>query len=99
MAVCPTTGRLRLTRRGRVIALVIVLAAVYAAFGLGRASAGSESVPQHAHAVIVQPGDSLWSIAVRTMPKTDPRDAVARLKSLNHLSGSSVAVGERLQLP
>ena len=95
----PAARRLRLTRRGRVIAVVLVLAAVYAAFGLGRASAGSEAVPQHAHAVTVQPGDSLWSIAVRTMPKSDPRDAVAQLKSLNHLSSSSVVVGEQLQLP
>ena len=81
------------------IALLIVAAAVYGAFGLGRASAGGESLPHYSQEVVVQPGDSLWSIAVRVMPRSDPRDAVAQLKSLNHLSGATVAVGDRLRLP
>ncbi len=91
--------KLRLTRRGRVMALVLVAIAVYAAFGLGRASAGGAPVPAHASSVVVQQGDSLWTIAVRAMPGSDPRDVVGELKSINHLSSADLAVGQRLRLP
>jgi LysM repeat protein len=85
-----------LTRRGRVLVLLLLAVAVYGAFGLGRASAGSEPVGDQKRAVVVQPGDSLWSIAVRAMPQRDPRDAVAELRSRNHLSSSNLVAGQRL---
>jgi LysM repeat protein len=90
---------MHLTRRGKVIALILVAVAVYAAFGLGRASAGAEPSPAHASSVVVQSGDSLWTIAVRSRPSSDPRDVVGELKSLNHLSNADLAVGQRLLLP
>jgi LysM domain len=92
-------AKLRLTRRGRVLAFVLVAVAVYAAFGLGRASAGGPAAPAHAASVIVQPGDSLWTIAVRAVPGSDPRDVVGELRSINHLSSADLAVGQRLRLP
>ncbi len=92
-------SKLRLTRRGRVLLLVLVAVAVYAAFGLGRASAGGAALPAQASTVVVQPGDSLWTIAVRALPGSDPRDVVGELKSINHLSTSELAVGQRLRLP
>jgi hypothetical protein len=91
--------QLRLTRRGRIIILLLVAVAVYGAFGLGRASAGGATPATHAASVVVQPGDSLWSIAVRARPESDPRDVVGEMKSLNHLSSSDLAVGQRLRLP
>ena len=91
--------KLRLTRRGKVLAFVLVAIAVYAAFGLGRASAVGTPVPAHASSVVVQPGDSLWTIAVRAVPGADPRDVVGELRSINHLSSADLAVGQRLQLP
>jgi nucleoid-associated protein YgaU len=91
--------KIRLTRRGRVLAFVVLAIAVYAAFGLGRASAGGASSPTHATSVVVQPGDSLWTIAVRALPGSDPRDVVGELRSINHLSSADLAVGQRLRLP
>jgi hypothetical protein len=91
--------KVRLTRRGRVLAFVVVAVAVYAAFGLGRASAGGAPVSPHASSVVVQPGDSLWTIAVRALPNSDPRDVVGELKSINHLSTAELSVGQRLRLP
>ena len=89
---------LRLTRRGQIVLLLIVAGLAYGVFGLGRATA----VPAHHSAgdqeVVVRPGDSLWTIAVRAMPNEDPRDAVATLKSLNHLNGAQLAVGQELQV-
>ncbi len=92
------SSRIRLTRRGRVLLLVLAAVAVYAAFGLGRASAGAHT-PPHASAVVVQRGDSLWSIAVREFPNSDPRDVVGELKSLNQLSSAGLVAGQRLRLP
>jgi hypothetical protein len=93
------SAKLRLTRRGRALAFVLVAVAVYAAFGLGRASAGGPTATAHAASVVIQPGDSLWTIAVRAVPGSDPRDVVGELKSINHLSSADLAVGQRLRLP
>jgi nucleoid-associated protein YgaU len=90
--------KLRLTRRGRIVGLLLVATIVYGAFGLGRASAGPDRASGSAQEVVVAPGDSLWTIAVRTMPGADPRDVVARLKSLNHLAGAQLDIGQRLRL-
>jgi 4-amino-4-deoxy-L-arabinose transferase-like glycosyltransferase len=92
-------SRIRLTRRGRVLLLVLAAVAVYAAFGLGRASAGPEQAPPHVSAVVVEPGESLWSIAVRQFPNSDPRDVVGELKSLNHLTSADLVAGQKLRLP
>jgi hypothetical protein len=91
--------RLRLTHRGHALLLLIVAAFVYAAFGLGHASASPEPVSSSVHQVVVQQGESLWAIASRVAPNQDPRDVVGKIESLNHLHGSTVAAGETLQLP
>ena len=91
-------GGLRLTRRGRIVGLLIIAAVAYGAFGLGRASAVSDAPVSRPQEVVVHQGDSLWTIAVRAMPNEDPRDAVAQLKSLNHLAGAQVEVGEHLKV-
>jgi hypothetical protein len=95
----PIRRGLRLTRRGQLVLLLVVVAAVYAGFGLGRANAGPEHSPAAAHRVVVQQGDSLWAIAARVAPNQDPRDVVGKLKSLNHLQSSAVQAGQTLQLP
>ena len=46
---------------------------------------------------VVQPGDTLWSIAVRMDPSGDPRPVVARLAA--DVGGDTVVPGERLVLP
>jgi hypothetical protein len=97
--VSAAARKLRLTRRGRIVGLLLVAVVGYGAFGLGRASAAPDNpVAGTAQEVVVQRGDSLWTIAVRAMPGEDPRDAVARLRSLNHLPGPQLDVGERLRL-
>lgn len=89
---------LRLTRRGRLAAVLLVAAAVYGAFGLGRASAVSFDSTSPPQAVVVQPGESLWTIAQHALPGQDPRHSVAQLKSLNHLTTFELSVGERIRV-
>ena len=46
---------------------------------------------------VVQPGDTLWSIAAATAPDVDVRITVDRLIALN--GSSPIAVGQELDLP
>jgi Tfp pilus assembly protein FimV len=46
---------------------------------------------------VVQPGDTVWSIARRLQPSGDPRPLVDRLVAAH--SGATLHVGERLPLP
>jgi acyl dehydratase len=46
------------------------------------------------HVYVVQPGDTLWSVASQLDSDGDVRDTVDRLAALN--GGSAIAVGQRL---
>ena len=46
-----------------------------------------------------QPGETLWQIAERIAPGTDPRETVARILDLNGLQTSQVQAGTALLLP
>jgi LysM domain len=97
----------RLTRRGRLLlvgALVLVafltITVGQAALGLFDAEAGSSgSSTDAARTWVVQPGETLWSIAVRLDPDTDPRETVARIESMNDLAGSGVLAGQEIFVP
>jgi LysM repeat protein len=94
--------RLRLTRRGRI---VVALLAVLAACGLfvAGASAAQASGPASARGraaqVIVQPGDTLWSIAQSADPNADARAIVQQILQANRLATARIAAGQRLWVP
>jgi len=97
---------LRLTRRGRIV--LAVLAAVAASlFALaavrGMPAAGSTApagAPGHSMTrIVVQPGQTLWSIAMRADPHADPRLVVQRIIAANALPGGSVHAGQHLVVP
>lgn len=48
--------------------------------------------------VTVQPGDTLWTIAVSIAPENDPRNTIAKIKQLNQLTGSDLIVGQNLKI-
>ena len=99
--------RLRLTRRGRIVLIVIPLSllalavlALWAAL-MAPAHASDEQLagPGQAVTVTVRPGESLWTIAARTAPGQDPRVTIGQIRELNDLGGSRVVPGEQLLVP
>ena len=106
----PARTRARLTRRGRVVvaallaASMVLVAALAWLAGTARADTAGGGVPSSAvyhslRSVVVQPGQSLWSIAAQYEPASDPRSVIQEIIDLNALSGTSVQPGQHLWLP
>ncbi len=99
------SSKLRLTRRGRIVfgalatMVIAALFALIAVFGATHAAASSESSAAEFSYVVVQPGDSLWSVASALDPSSDPRDVVAEIVRLNQLEGSGVQAGQPIAVP
>jgi predicted Zn-dependent protease len=92
---------LRLTRRGRAAVLVVLFAAAVLASAVlfATASRADDSSAGAAPTVVVQPGDTLWAIAARTMHRRDNQGAVAELRDLNKLPSYDIQPGDVLVLP
>ena len=76
------------------IALATFVITVLAWAVLVRASDGAG--PPRAY--VVEPGDSLWSIAAAQYAG-DPREGVWKLQKQNGLAGATIRPGQRLFLP
>jgi hypothetical protein len=97
-----TAGAVRLTRRGRLAIVLTVLAVMVVGFSVtGHVSshASSSTGVQHARTVTVEPGETLWAVAVRIAPHADPRLVVQRIVDINHLAGAAVGAGQQLVVP
>lgn len=92
----------RLTRRGRLVIVVAVLAVAFAAFVLVGAPAASTATAHHSTVptVVVQPGQTLWDIAAAARPGADPRLVVAAIMELNDLvDPGAIRAGRPLYVP
>ena len=88
--------------RRRAIAAALGLGIVLTAAHAGVALGGSTTTPgrsphSHVESVIVQSGDTLWSIAERLAPSSDPRSVVDALAA--ELGTSDVVPGQRVSWP
>ena len=93
--------RRRLAVLGAALSLLLLPAVVMAASGSSTAVApasapAAPAVAPAASVYVVQPGDTLWSIAHQIDPHADPRDVVDRLVELN--GSGALQPGERLRL-
>ncbi|GAA2800170.1 LysM peptidoglycan-binding domain-containing protein [Saccharopolyspora taberi] len=61
--------------------------------------AGGGDVPASTGVVQVRSGDTLWGLADRFAPDSDPRDVVHRIAELNDLDGLTAEVGQSLVVP
>jgi hypothetical protein len=91
----------RLTRRGRLVLVLAMLAALVVVLGsAGRSTEAAGHGPRtQPVTVTVQTGETLWQLASRVAPETDPRLVIAEIERLNTLSGSTVYAGQQLRVP
>ena len=100
-AVRARRARLRLTRRARRLAVVLALAAGVA-LGSWLApllAGGNELRLAGDSSVIVQSGDTVWSIATTLDGEGDVRSLVDEIQRLNDLDGGALVPGQVLVLP
>ncbi|HTT54187.1 MAG TPA: LysM peptidoglycan-binding domain-containing protein [Streptosporangiaceae bacterium] len=101
---------IRLTRRGRIVvwalaalAVAAVLTPVLLMVATGAQAANHGLPPAAVHQglrhVVVQPGQTLWSIASAAEPTADPRLVIQQIMQVNALSGGIVVPGESLWVP
>jgi hypothetical protein len=103
-------GPVRLTRRGRRVVAGLVLGVVIVAVTvLWMSLAGSVQASSHASApgsayrgmtqVVVQPGQTLWSIAAAAEPSENLWAVVQQIINVNALSGAGIQTGQLLWVP
>lgn len=91
----------RATRTGgshRIRRLAVVVGAVVVA-GLALAVGAHGSASPAYTTVVVQPGDTLWSIAAEHYPADDVRIRVDDIEQANGLHGPRIEAGQTLRLP
>ena len=91
----PTKGELHLTRRGR-LAITLGTLALATVTGAGIAFGGTAATPDE---VVVEPGQTLTSIAAVELPGMATDAAIAEIRSANQLSTSHIHAGQTLVIP
>jgi len=83
-----------------VVSLLFAMAAVISANSGDSAVESKVNVKASAHSIVVEQGDTLWSIAAANKPgKQDIRAYIEEIKSLNKLQASSLKQNQVLLLP
>jgi LysM repeat protein len=97
----PSRGTLRLTRRGRLAFVLLILAIALLGVSVGRVAsqAGTASGGPATRAITVEPGETLWEIALGVEPNVDPRETVTRIRDLNGLGTDVLQAGQQLIVP
>jgi LysM repeat protein len=101
-SVTRSSSPVRLTRRGRIVLATfasVLLSVMVVLSGQITADAGSASGGPALATVVVQPGESLWSIASVVAPTADPRETIALIRDLNGMQGSTVVPGQSVVVP
>jgi Tfp pilus assembly protein FimV len=89
--------RTRVRRRRATLAAVALGLSVLVS-GPARAALGPDASPI-GRRYVVRSGDTLWAIAQRQDPASDPRPVVDEIQRSNHLSNGSIVPGQRLWIP
>jgi len=96
------TGRVRLTRRGRIVVVTLFLAALavlMTAFGGLATGTFDRGAPTPVRIVEVQPGDTLYGLAGTVAKPGRVNDMIAEIEQLNSLTSPALQVGQRIALP
>jgi LysM repeat protein len=90
-----TRHKAGLAAAGRGLAVLLVVAAT--SIGLAVVAHGGAAAVNST--VVVQPGDTLWSIASARYPSDDVRTRVDEIERMNGLKNPVIEAGETLHLP
>ena len=96
------SGSVRLTHRGRVVVVLLALAAVLAVgilLASGSVATDEPGTPEPTRVVQVGTGDTLWDIAADAADDGDVRSMIDRIEKLNALDSGMVRAGQRLVVP
>jgi hypothetical protein len=110
MRPAPRAAPVRLTRRGKIVVGVLAVIAVASVAALvWFAVAGQAQAADHVRQpglasrsmlrIVVRPGESLWTIALRTDPAADPRIVIQQIIDDNALRGTAIRAGQVLWVP
>ena len=96
-----TQTAVRLTLRGRVLVLAVLVVVLFAALSSLRIVTQAGTVPMGpaTRTITVHVGETLWQIAEQVAPRDDPRDTVDRIRDLNALNTAVVQAGQRFIVP
>jgi Tfp pilus assembly protein FimV len=89
-------------RRRRTVAIIAVALAAVLMSPLAAAAVRPGAVPAQAPAqrtIVVEPGETLWSIAQRARPGADPRETIAWIQAANGVDAGSLQAGQSLTVP
>jgi hypothetical protein len=88
-------------RRRIVVSLAVATVIAIALTGPVAAALGSHRAPAPAarQTYVVRSGDTLWAIARRVSPTTDPRPIVLAIERANEVDGASLRPGQVLRIP
>jgi fermentation-respiration switch protein FrsA (DUF1100 family) len=95
----PARPAVRLTRRGRLVLLAVLLVLVGGLAVVIAPASDAAGPPTPPRTVVVHRGDTLWSIAARYVPGGDPFATIEEIRRLNGIDDYTVFVGESLVLP
>jgi hypothetical protein len=95
------SGQVRLTRRGRMVVLLVgLILALGAALWLASGSvATDEPGVVQVEIVTVAPGETLWGIASAAATDGDVEAMMQRIRELNTLESSMLIVGQEIRVP
>ena len=102
MQVQPVRQRVRLTRRGRVVAVLAFLGlalTLMVTMGGWAVASLDGGTPEQVRIVQVAPGETLYGIAGDLAEPGEIREMVHRIQELNSLSGSQISEGQELAVP
>jgi nucleoid-associated protein YgaU len=92
-------ARTHVRRRRFAAALVVVTLVAFASGPVANAVGLSGRPDANATTYVVRPGDTLWSIATRFRPGTDPRLVVDRIAHDNDLDVGALVPGQQVTIP
>lgn len=87
----------RRRRTTLIVALALLTAVLYGP--VAGAVAGQRLPSTKAQTYVVAAGDTLWGIASRLRPGSDPRPIILQIQQLNGVDAGSLAPGQRLLVP